>query len=178
MISLPTERYESNDISIIPREIKKWTTSNKISLGDVGVASLQATGDGRSSNVLGKEEVTGKLHQVRRDVGTILSQTAHGEPTWNMRPPDKEGRWDRGGTKHLCGVLNQVTQVGKVPGTGLPHGSTQYGKAAGTFHVPTFLVSDSGGPGGKGTAAPLRLVWDAHASGESHQEPLDGKMRP
>ena len=65
-----------------------------------------------------------------------------------------------------------------MPGTGLPHGSTQYGKAAGTFHVPTFLVSDSGGPGGKGTAAPLRLVWDAHASGESPQEPLDGKMRP
>ena len=65
-----------------------------------------------------------------------------------------------------------------MPGTGLPRGSTQCGKAAGTFHVSTLLVSDSGGPGGKGTASPLQLVWDAHASEASHQSPPDGKMRP
>ena len=56
---------------------------------------------------------------------------------------------------HLCGVLSQGTPVGKVPGTGFPRGSTQGGKSAETFHVPKFSVSGSGGPGGKGAAAPL-----------------------
>ena len=27
-----------------------------------------------------------------RDGGTIIFQTAHGEPTWIMRPPDEGGR--------------------------------------------------------------------------------------
>ena len=65
-----------------------------------------------------------------------------------------------------------------MPGTGLPRGSTQFRKAARTFYVPTFLVSDSGDPGGKGTASPLRLVCNAHAKGVDHQAPLDGTMRP
>ena len=82
-----------------------------------------------------------------------------------------------GGTDHICGVLPQGTTVGMVPGTGLTRSITQCGKAVGTFHVPPFLVSHSGGPGRKGTAAPLRLVQDAHASGEAHQAPPDGMMR-
>ena len=54
------------------------------------------------------------------------------------------------GTGYICGVLPQVTPVGKVPSTGFPCGFTQCGGGdAGTFHVPEFLVSDSGGPVGK-----------------------------
>ena len=75
-------------------------------------------------------------------------------------------------------VLPQGTPVGKVPVTKVPCGSTQNRKAAGKFRVPIFLVSDSDGPGGKGTNALLQLVWDAHASGVAHQAPLDGTTRP
>ena len=116
------------------------------------------------------------MQQVRRDSGTIVSQTAHGEPKWNLHPPDKEVRWERVGTEKTCVVLPQGTPVIKVPGAGLPRGSTQRSKALGTFHVPTFLVTDSGGPGGKLTSAPLRLVRNAHARGEAHQASLDGTM--
>ena len=65
-----------------------------------------------------------------------------------------------------------------MPGTGFPRGSTQWGKYAGTFHFPTFSVSDSGGPGGKGAATPLRLVQDAHTSGAAHQATPDITMQP
>ena len=64
-----------------------------------------------------------------------------------------------------------------MTGTGLPHGVTQYGEAEGTFHVPEFPVSYSGGTGGNGATASLQHVWDAHASGGAHQAPLDGNMR-
>ena len=50
-------------------------------------------------------------------------------------------------------------------------------EALGTFYVQTFLVTDSGGPGGKGNAAPLRHVWNAHASRADHQSPPDGMVR-
>ena len=46
------------------------------------------------------------------------------------------------------------------------------------FYVQEIPVLDSGGPGGKGAAAPLRYVWNAHASREAHQEPPDRNMRP
>ena len=64
-----------------------------------------------------------------------------------------------------------------MPGAGLPCGSTQRGKAVGIFHVLTFLVTDSGGPGGKGTAARLQLVMNAHVSRTVHQELLDITMQ-
>ena len=83
------------------------------------------------------------------DGSIILPQTAHDEPTQHLLPPEKGGQRDRGGTNHICGVLPQVNPVVKVTGTGLPCGSTQCRKAAGTFHVPTFLVLYSGGPRGK-----------------------------
>ena len=65
-----------------------------------------------------------------------------------------------------------------MTGNGLTCGSTQCGKYTGTFHVPTFSVSDSGGLGGKGTAAPLQLVRNAHASKAAHKAPPDGTMLP
>ena len=104
-------------------------------------------------------------------------QTAHVKPTWYISPPDKGVQRERVGTDNLFGFLPQGNPVGEVPVTGLPRGSTQCRKSAGTFHVRTFLVSDSGGPVGKGTAAPLQLVWDAHTSRADHQEYLDGTMR-
>ena len=64
-----------------------------------------------------------------------------------------------------------------MSGTGLPCGNTQCRKAAGTFHVPTFLVLDSGGPRGKGTAAPMLLVRNVHTNREAHQELPYGKMQ-
>ena len=36
--------------------------NTRFHLGEVVGSSVQATGDGRSSNVLGEEEVAGKLH--------------------------------------------------------------------------------------------------------------------
>ena len=63
-------------------------------------------------------------------------------------------------------------------GTGFPCGGTQSGEAAGTYDVTSFPVSYSGGLGGKVTAAPLRHVCDAHASGAAHQALPDGKIRP
>ena len=48
-------------------------------------------GYGGRSNILGKEEDAGKLHEVRRDSGIIVSQTAYGKFTWNLRPPDEGG---------------------------------------------------------------------------------------
>ena len=65
-----------------------------------------------------------------------------------------------------------------MTGTGLPCGVPQYGEAAGIFYVQALMVSDSGGPGGKRTATPLRLVRDAHTRGGGHQEPPDGTMQP
>ena len=67
--------------------------------------------------------------------------------------------------------------VGKVPSTRLSCSSTQCGKAAEKFHVPTFSVLDSGGPGGKGTSAPLRLVRYVHVSRAAHQKSAESKMR-
>ena len=64
-----------------------------------------------------------------------------------------------------------------MTGTGLPCGVPQYGEAAGIFYVQALMVSDSGGPGGKGAAAPMQHVWNAHASGSAHQEHPDGKMQ-
>ena len=52
----------------------------------------------------------------------------------------------------------------------MPCESTQYWKAAEILYVQTFLVTDSGGPGGKVTDDLLRHVWNAHASGAAHQE--------
>ena len=89
-------------------------------LEGVGEERVQETGDGRRSNVLGEEEVEGKLHRVRRDGGTIISQTAHGNTTWHMSPPYEGGQRERGENKHLYGVLPQGNTVGKVPGTRLP----------------------------------------------------------
>ena len=77
----------------------------------VGVASLQETGDGRRSNLLGEEEVSGKFLRVRRDGGTIVSQTAHGDSTYYLPPPYKGGRLESVGNNHLCGVLPQDTPV-------------------------------------------------------------------
>ena len=134
-------------------------------------------GDRRMSNVLGAEEVAGKLRQVWSDGCTIFPQTARGNPAWNLRPPYEEGQQERGDTNHLCDVLPQVTQVSKVSSTRLPRSSTQCVNTAGTFHVPKFSVSDSGGSGGKGTAALLQLMWDAHASRASHQAPMYGKIQ-
>ena len=64
-----------------------------------------------------------------------------------------------------------------MPGAGFPCGSTQYRKTARKFHVPTFLVIDSGVPGGKVTAAPLLLVQNSHASRVDHQDFPDGTMQ-
>ena len=72
----------------------------------------------------------------------------------------------------------QGTTVGKVSSTRFPCGRTQCGKATGTFHVPTFLVSDSGGPGGEVTADPLQLVRDAYTRRAAHKTPLERRMRP
>ena len=74
-----------------PREDQGHSLHNRFHLRGVGGESVQATGDGRRRKVLGEEDDTGKLHQVRRGGGTIISQTEHGEPTWNLLPPDKEG---------------------------------------------------------------------------------------
>ena len=76
----------------------------------------------------------------------------------------------------LCGVLPQGNPVGNVPSNSLPRVSTQCGKAAGTFHVPKLLVLDSGGPGGEGTSAPLRLVRYVHVSRAAHQALPDGMV--
>ena len=54
----------------------------------------------------------------------------------------------------------------------------QYGEDAGTSHVHSLPVSNSGVPGGKGAAALLQRVWNAHSSRAAHQAPPDGKMRP
>ena len=53
-------------------------------MGEVGEASVPATGNGIKSNAYGEEEVTVKLHQVRSDGDTIFSQSAHGKPTWHL----------------------------------------------------------------------------------------------
>ena len=82
-------------------------------------------GDGGRSNISEKDEDVGKLYRVRRDSGIIMYQTAHGEFTCNLRPPEEGGRRQgRVGTNHLCGVLPQDTSVGEVPGAGMPGGST------------------------------------------------------
>ena len=62
----------------------------------------------------------GKLHRVRSDGETIISQTAHGEFTRNMRPPDKGGQRERGGTNHLYFVLHHDASGSEVPGSGMP----------------------------------------------------------
>ena len=64
-----------------------------------------------------------------------------------------------------------------MTGDGLPCGSTQCRKSTGPFHVPGFLVKDSGVPGSKGTAAPLKLVQNTHDSVSSRQSLPDGTMR-
>ena len=43
--------------------------------------------------------------------------------------------------------------------------------------VTKFSVTDSGGTGGKGTTAQLRLVWNAQASRLAHQASPDSTMR-
>ena len=161
-----------------PQEYQDHGMHTMFHLGELRVASLQETGNRRRGNVSGKEEVTGKLHRVRSDVRKRFPQTAHDDPKRHLRPPDEGGRRERVGTNHLCGVLTQVNRVGKVSGTGLSHGSTQCGKTAGKFHVTTISVFDRGVPKGKGTAAPLRLVRNAHDSGEDHQLPPDSTMQP
>ena len=65
-----------------------------------------------------------------------------------------------------------------MPDTGLPCGVPQCGRAEGIFHVQALLVSDSGGQVGKGSAALIRHVWNAHTSRAAHQALPDGKMRP
>ena len=59
----------------------------------------------------------------------------------------------------------------------MPCESSQCGKGTGTLYVQAFLVIDSGGSGGKGTAAPLRHVWNAHANKAAHQTSPDGTVR-
>ena len=115
----------------------------------LGVSIVQVTGNGMRINVLGEEEAAGKLRRVRSDGGTRFPQKSNGKPTWYMPPPDEGGPRERRGTYHLYGVLPQGTQVGKVTGTRFPRVITQYRKATGAFHIPTFLVSDSSGPVGK-----------------------------
>ena len=65
-----------------------------------------------------------------------------------------------------------------MPDTGLPCGVPQCGGAEGIFHVQALLVSDSGGQVGKGSAALIRHVWNAHTSRAAHQALPDGKIRP
>ena len=72
-----------------PLEDQVHGLKTRFHLGEVGGESAQVMGDWRRINVLGEEEVASKLHQVWRDSGTILSQTAHGEPTWYLHSPDK-----------------------------------------------------------------------------------------
>ena len=60
-----------------------------------------------------------------------------------------------------------------MPGARIPRKSIYCGKAAVTFYVQTFLVTDSGDPGGKGTANLLKHVWNSHTRGASHQASPD-----
>ena len=94
-----------------------------------------------------------------------------------MRPPYKGCRLESRGTYHIHGVLTQDTSVGEMPGSGMPRESTQYEKAVGTFDVQVFLVIYRVGSEGKGTASPLRHVWNAHARGAAHQALSDGTVR-
>ena len=64
-----------------------------------------------------------------------------------------------------------------MPGTGLPCSVPQCGEAEGTFNVQALPVLDSGGLGGKGAAAPLQHVWNAHARWAARQEQPDRKMQ-
>ena len=64
-----------------------------------------------------------------------------------------------------------------MPSAGMPRDSPQCRKSAGNVYVQTFLVTDSGVPGGKGTAALLWNAWNAHASGVAHQEFPDGTLQ-
>ena len=114
---------------------------------------------------------------MRNDDCAILPQTTHVNSVWNIHPPDEGGQRERGGTNHIFGVLPQGTTVGKMPGTGIPCGVPKYGEAAGKFHVQVLSVLDSGGPVRKGSAAPLRHVWNAHASRAAHWEQPDGNIR-
>ena len=75
-------------------------------------------------NVLGEEEDTSNLCQVRRDPGSFVSQTSHGAAIWNMHPLDEVDRQRRGRNDYLCGVLPQSATVGEMPGAGLPGGIT------------------------------------------------------
>ena len=152
-----------------PREVQYHDLHARLHMGEVGVAGVQETGGGRVSNVQVEEEVSGKFHRVWRDGGSIISQAAHGEPTQNMHSPDEGFRQERLRTYHIRVVLPQDTSVGGMPSDVITHNSTQCGKAAGTLYVQVFLVTDSDGLGGKGTAALLRHVWNAHAIGADHQ---------
>ena len=60
---------------------------------------------------------------------------------------------------------------------GMPGGSTYCGTAAGTFHVPTFSVTGSGDPGGKGNASALQLAQNSHVGGAAHQASTYSSIR-
>ena len=57
-----------------------------------------------------------------------------------------------------------------MPGAGMPRKITQCRKSMGTLYVQEFLVTDNGGSEGKGTAAQMRHLWNAHAIGSAHQK--------
>ena len=105
------------------REDQGHGLHTRFHLGEVGGASVQATGNGKRRNVSGEEEVEGKLSRVRRDVSTIFPQKEHVKPTCHLHPPDEGGRQEGGGIKHIYSVLPQGNPVGKVPVTKLPCGS-------------------------------------------------------
>ena len=63
----------------------------------MGGDSVKLASNEGGGNVSGKEEDVGKLHQVWRDSGIIVSQTAHGEFTWHLHTPDNGSRQLKGG---------------------------------------------------------------------------------
>ena len=80
-------------------------------------------GRGRS-DVYREEEDARKLYRVRCDCGGIVPKEEHGVDTWHMCTPDKGSQRVIGRIEHLCDALPQGVAVGKMPGDGLPGGST------------------------------------------------------
>ena len=62
-------------------------------------------------------------------------------------------------------------------GAGVSIGSAKGRKTPRTYHVPPLPIQGGGGSRGVGTAAPLLLVRNSHASREVHQTQEDGKMQ-
>ena len=62
-----------------------------------------------------------------------------------MSPSYEEGPQNRGRNNHLCGVFTQGVEVGEMPSAVLPRGRKSCGMDAGTFYVPTLLVTGDSG---------------------------------